>query len=296
MRCFSSALSSRLGGIPGSNGCTATSSSSSWGICRSAWAGLSLGSGLDSWTTQPPAASSAAQPSRASARRLIHRSLSVNSRTLSLHDALPILIDVFLPELLLQLRIGLLLRRLPQPARDDIVVAAVGNLTRARTVAGVVVGFLAGLLGLQVARRITGPGPARVPARGARLVRLLRRRLGGGSTGGFPALVRALSLDGGAARCGCPARIALLRNPLLFGAQLGIEGAERIIEPLVDRRPAFLRSLSGSVCARASYGARPAARRRGVAGYRVTGGAGARRCGLRCGCRERAARAALVPA
>src|ERR1700682_6296864 len=121
------------------------------------------------------------------------------------------------------------------------------------------------------------------------------RRLGGGSAGGFPALVRALSLDGGAARCGCPARIALLCNPLLFGAQLGIEGAERIIEPPVDRRLAFLRSLSRSVCARGSHGARSAARRRGVAGYRVTGGAGARRGGLRCGCPVRAALCVPLP-
>src|SRR5882724_806604 len=120
MRCFSSAFSSRLGGIPGSSGCTATSSS-------------------------------------ASTRRLIHRTLSVNSRTVLLALGILLVIDVFLPELLLQLRIGLLLRRLPQPARDDIVVAAVGNLTRARAVAGVVVGFLAGLLGLQVTRRIAGP-------------------------------------------------------------------------------------------------------------------------------------------
>src|SRR6202035_2695710 len=262
MRCFSSALSSRLGGTPGSNGCTATSSSSSWGIWRSAWTGLSFGSGLDSWTTQPPAASSAAQPSRASARRLIPRILCICSRTVLLALGIFLVIDVFLPELLLQLRICPLLRRLPQPARDDIVVAAVGNLARARAVAGVVVGFLAGLLGLQVTRRIAAPGRTATPARSARLVRVLRRRLGGGSAGGVPALVRALSLDGGAARCGRPARIALLRNTLLFGAQLGIEGAERIIEPLVERRPAFLRSLSRSVCARGCRGARPAARRR----------------------------------
>src|SRR5205807_157443 len=104
-----------------------------------------------------------------------------------------LVVDVFLPELLLQLRIGLLLRRLPQPARDHIVVAAVGNLTRARAVAGVVVGFLAGLLGLQVTRRIAGLGPTRVPARG-RAVRVLRRRLGGGSARGVTALVRAALL------------------------------------------------------------------------------------------------------
>src|SRR6202040_4316874 len=176
MRCFSSAFSSRLGGIPGSSGCTATSSSSSWGICRSAWTGLSFGSGLDSWARQPPAASSAAQPSRASTRRPIPRILSICSRTVLLALGILLVIDVFLPELLLQLRIGLLLRPLPQPARDDIVVAAVGNLTRARAVAGVVVGFLAGLLGLQVTGRIAGPGPSRVPARGARLVRVVLRR------------------------------------------------------------------------------------------------------------------------
>src|SRR5438874_4744532 len=38
------------------------------------------------------------------------------------------------------------LRRLAQPPRHDIVVAAVGNLTSARAVAGVVVGLLRGLL------------------------------------------------------------------------------------------------------------------------------------------------------
>src|SRR3984893_5788332 len=269
MRCFSSALASRLGGIPGSNGCTATSSSSSGGICRSACMGLSFGSGLDSWTTQPPAASSAAQPIRASSRRIIHRTFAVNSRivpprarayVLLLSLGILLVIDVFLPELLLQLRIGLLLRRLPQPARDDIVVAAVGNLTRTRAVAGVVVGFLAGLLGLQVTRRIAALGPSRVPARGAGLVRVVLRRLGGCSARGTPALVRALCVGGGAARCGGPARIALLRNPLLFGAQLGIEGAERIIELLVDRRPALVRCLSRSVCARGCRGGPPAAR------------------------------------
>src|SRR6202045_4972552 len=269
MRCFSSALASRLGGMPGSNGCTVTSSSSSGGICRSACMGLSFGSGLYSCMTQPPAASSAIQPTATSTCRLAHRNSCISSRIVFPHAypyappllplGIPLVVDVFLPELLLQLRIGLLLRRLSQPARDHIVVAAVGNLTRARAVAGVVVGFLAGLLGLQVTRRIAGPGPSRVPARGARLVGVLRRRLGGGSAGGFPALVRALSFDGGAARCGCPARIALLRNPLLLGAQLGIEGAERIIELLVDRRPALVRCLSRSVCARCCRGARPAA-------------------------------------
>src|ERR1700730_10514665 len=175
MPCFSCALLSRLGGIPGANGCTATSSSSSWGICRSAWTGLSFGSGLDSCTTQPPAASSATQPAAASTRRIAHRNSCISSRIVFpranpyapplLPLGIPLVVDVFLPELLLQLRIGLLLRRLSQPARDHIVVAAVGNLTRARAVAGVVAGFLAGLLGLQVPRRIAGPGPTATPAR-----------------------------------------------------------------------------------------------------------------------------------
>src|SRR5437762_3106179 len=52
MRCLSSALASRLGGMPGSSGCTTTSSSSSCGICRSAWTRLSLGRGLDSCVTR----------------------------------------------------------------------------------------------------------------------------------------------------------------------------------------------------------------------------------------------------
>src|SRR6202045_3031225 len=305
MRCFSSALASRLGGMPGSNGCPATPTSSSGGICRSACGGLSLGSGLDSCMTQPPAASSATQPAAPSTRRLAPRNSCISSRIVFPHAfpyappllslGIPLVVDVFLPELFLQLRIGLLLRRLSQPARDHIVVAAVGNLTRARAVAGVVVGFLAGLLGLQVPRRIAGPGPTRVPAGSARLVRVVLRPLGGCSARGTPALVRALCVGGGAARCGGPARIALLRNPLLFGAQLGIEGAERIIELLVDRRPALVRCLSRSVCARCCRGARPAARRRG-ARCRVTCGAGARRGRLRRGCGDRAARAASLPA
>src|SRR5260370_19762085 len=187
-----------------------TSSNSSGGICRSACVGLSFGSGLDSCMTQPPAASSATQPKAASTRRLAHRDSSISSRIVVFPHAypytppllplgIPLVVDVFLPELLLQLRIGLLLRRLPQPARDHIVIAAVGNLTCARAVAGVVVGFLAGLLGLQVTRRIAGLGPtrARVPAW---LVRVLLRYLGGCSARGVRALVRALSLGGGTAR------------------------------------------------------------------------------------------------
>src|SRR5256885_15360977 len=78
------------------------------------------------------------------------------------------------------------------------------------------------------------------------------------------------------ARCGRPARVALLRDALLLGAQLGIEGAERIIEPLVDRRPALLRSLSRPVGARGGGPAPPPAPRRGPAGRPVGGGAPAR--------------------
>src|SRR4030088_3134185 len=122
MRCFSSALASRVGGTPGSNACTATSSSSSGGICRSACMGVSLVSGLDSCTTPPPAASSAAAPAAASTRRLAHRNSCISSRIVFPHAypyappllplGIPLVVDVFLPELLLQLRIGLLLRRL----------------------------------------------------------------------------------------------------------------------------------------------------------------------------------------
>src|SRR5205807_1152950 len=228
MRCLSSALASRLGGMPGSSGCTTTSSSSSCAICRSAWTGLSLGSGSASLLTRPDVESNAT------------------------HTRI------------------------------------------ARALAGFVVGLLAGLLGLQVTRRIAGLGPTRGPARG-RAVRVLRRRLGGGSARGVTALVRASSLGGSAARCGRPARVALLRDALLLGAQLGIEGAERIIEPLVDRRPALLRSLSRPVGARGGRLARPAARRRGLAGRRIGGGASARR-GRLCLSRRRGARAALLAA
>src|SRR5690606_41297696 len=38
-----------------------------------------------------------------------------------------LVLDVFLPELFLELRIGLLFRRAPQTARDDVVIAPIGN-------------------------------------------------------------------------------------------------------------------------------------------------------------------------
>src|SRR5205814_9912258 len=177
---------------------------------------------------------------------------------------------------------------------DALPISAVGNLTRARAVAGVVVGFLAGLLGLQVTRRIAGLAPTRVPAR-CRAVCVLRRRLGGGSARGVTALVCASSLGGSAARDRKSTRLALLRDALLLGAQLGIEGAERIIEPLVDRRPAFFRSLSRPAGGRGAGLARPASCRRGPAGRRIGGRASARRGRWRLS-RRRGARAALLAA
>src|SRR5205823_12454614 len=141
MRCLSSAFGSRFGGMPGSRGCTTTSSSSSCGICRSAWMGLTLGSGLDSFTTQPAAATSATQPAVASPHRIPRRKFSPSSRTiglrphrcaLSLPLCISLVVDVFLPEIFLQLRAGFLLCRLAQPPHHHIVVAADGHATCAR--------------------------------------------------------------------------------------------------------------------------------------------------------------------
>src|SRR5438445_60157 len=268
MRCLSSALGSRFGGMPGSRGCTTTSSSSSCGICRSAWTGLTLGSGLDSFMTQPAAATSATQPAAASPHRIPRRKFSPSSRTIGLRPhrcalllplCISLVVDVFLPEFFLQLRVGFLLRRLAQPPRHDIVVAAVGNLTSARAVAGVVVGLLRGLLGFQIARGIAASRGIAAPVCPARLV-IGGRHLGAGAARSIRALVRALSLGGGTARRGRAPRIALLRNALLLGAQLRVKGAERIVEPLVEPRATLVRGLSRTVRARSLRAARPAAR------------------------------------
>src|SRR5688572_7902491 len=54
-----------------------------------------------------------------------HEHLRLNSSTRVL-----LVVPIFLPQLLAQLRIGLLLRGLAQLARDDVVVAAVRNVGR----------------------------------------------------------------------------------------------------------------------------------------------------------------------
>src|SRR5207237_4690161 len=72
-------------------------------------------------------------------------------------------------------------------------------------------------------------------------------------------LGRARPLGGGTARRGRAPRIALLRNALLLGAQLRVEGAERIVEPLVEPRATLVRGLSGTVRARSLRAARSTA-------------------------------------
>src|SRR5262249_49782815 len=139
-------------------------------------------------------------------------SLRVPVRSLALGVLL--VVGVFLPELFLELRVGLLLRRLSQAAGDDVVVAPLRGLARHRAVAGAVVGHLAGLVGLEVAGVVAAPGVV-VAVGGERLV---RRRAGGRR------LVIRCALGGGIAGRGAAPRVALARDLLLLLAQLRIEG------------------------------------------------------------------------
>src|SRR5262245_31850218 len=93
-----------------------------------------------------------------------------------------LVLDVFLPQLLFELRIRLLLRGLAQPLGDDVVIAAVGNLFRrgARAAARLVgVVRSAVLVGFEIAR-----------ARG----RLVARATGFRSTGRRPFRLRRAGL------------------------------------------------------------------------------------------------------
>src|SRR5580704_4321451 len=233
MRFFSRVLASGSAGTPGSNGCTATSRSSSCGIWRCAWNALTCARGFDSCTTQA-LATIAAQAAAASAPRLLHRILSLSSRNAcsaraafapSLSLGILLVVEIFLPKLFLQLRVGLLLRRLAQPSGDDVIVAPIGDLARAGAVAGVVIA-LARLLGFQIPRRVMAPR-RRTPAPAA-AVRV--GALDGGAPGALAAFLQGRCGGRGVGRCvrrrrGLT-RVALLRDLLLLLAQPCVEGAE----------------------------------------------------------------------
>src|SRR5262249_22815450 len=150
--------------------------------------------------------------------------------------------DVFLPKLLFQLRIGFLLRCLPQTPRDDVIVAAVGNRRRRRaialrtTAAVPAVALLALLVGLQVPRACLAvavlavlPRGLGIRAAGLQAAVTLAVRVGIV----IAALVAVRAAVAGIRR---RARVALLSGFLLPFPDLLVERAERVIELAMDGR------------------------------------------------------------
>src|SRR5690606_34889788 len=145
-------------GMPGSKACTPTSRRWSAGMTSLPWRASMRGCGRVSCTTQPVTSTAA---SAATVRRNVKA-----RRCMSASFLLGVLfvVDVFLPELLLQLRIRFLLGGLAQAARDDVVVVAGGNLARDHAAAGAARGAgaaaatgLAGAFALAAAAHAFGP-------------------------------------------------------------------------------------------------------------------------------------------
>src|SRR5690606_8437322 len=237
MRFLASASSSSAmsSGTPGSKVCTTTSSRWSDGItCTACWASTRA-CGRTSCTTQ---AGSNVAARAASVRRMPNalRCMSASSLRVLL------VVDVFLPELVLQLRIRLRLGGLAQPPGDDVVVVAGRDLARRHAAAAAAAGSAA-----------TDPDAAAL-SRGGRVARntavTAGRALGAQVTGAV-ACQRAVTVAAvtvervlAAAAGGRPtrsARIALLRGAFLFLAQRVVELPQRGIEPAIDRRTAFAR-------------------------------------------------------
>src|SRR5690606_16603201 len=163
-------------------------------------------------------------------------------------------------------RIGLLFRRAPQTARDDVVIAPIGN--RAARGAGARRGLAARtvLLALAVGPEVAGARAfvGRVLTIGGRDTRI--RAAGTFLAGGILSFLRS-----GCAGLGV-ARVPLAGHGLLFLFQCFIESAERLVESAVEGRPALVGCLcrpggSGSRCATRSRWHR----RRSGAGYSNAG-------------------------
>src|SRR4051812_24449578 len=139
-----SSLSLMFSGIPGSNTRTPTSNNSASGMCTVACWATTLGIGLVSLVTQPVSTITAANTVPATNLQFMTSPLFSNR---SLRRFLVIV--VFLPESLFQLRIRLFLGRLAQAPRDDVVVVTAG--LRAATTAAAGTDALAALVALVAA-------------------------------------------------------------------------------------------------------------------------------------------------
>src|SRR5690606_31981383 len=134
-------------------------------------------------------------------------------------------IDVFLPELVLQLRIRFVLGGVAQAARDDVVVVAGWNLPRRRAAA-------AGRAGASCPGSACPGAGARAATAGARAFRaqiaspVARQR----AIGVLAAIAIHRFFVTGEAAAG-RARVALLRGPRLLALQLFIKLLDRGCEP-----------------------------------------------------------------
>src|ERR1044072_2279157 len=126
-----SSLSLMFSGMPGSKTLMPTSSNSASGMCTVACWATTLGIGLVSLVTHPVSASAAASTVPATNLQFM---TSPHSLFTSLRRFLVVV--VFLPEPLLELRIRFFLGRLAQATRDDVVVVAAGLRTATAAAAG----------------------------------------------------------------------------------------------------------------------------------------------------------------
>ncbi len=125
MRFLASASSSfsMFLGMPGSNTRMPTSSSSACGMCTVACLAAIFGIGLVSEVTQPASNIGIASAAAASSLSFMSSPRAESARRL-------LVVVVFLPEPLLELRIGFLFGGLAQALRDDVVVVADSHLLR----------------------------------------------------------------------------------------------------------------------------------------------------------------------
>jgi len=155
-----------------------------------------------------------------------------------------LVLAVFRPEPLAQLRVRFLHRCLTQLARHDVVVVTVGDVGRHVTGPRAALGTAAdttttallprsrgsALAGTVAIARVPGTSTTLPVARGASGA-LLPRAASAGAVAGSCALTGA----GAAAAGACPAR-ALLRHGLLFLAHALVEDRKRFVEAAIDFR------------------------------------------------------------
>jgi hypothetical protein len=178
-------------------------------------------------------------------------------------------VAIFLPELLAQLRVRLVHRGFAQLTRDDIVIAAVRNISRNRVRPAAAAGTTAisttatlsvALTLLPLALALTALAGAiavltialavlaiALPALAGAVARTLRTAAFRFATG---AAVCALAARAFSAACAATAPTALARNRCLFVTDRPIEHAEGNIELAVNLRLAFVLRHGATAAAR----------------------------------------------